>query len=186
MGYEIAEEARRRGADVVLISGPASIVSPSKVEFIKIQTAEEMEKEVKKHFAKANVVIMAAAISDFKFADIFPEKIKKQELADKIQLVQTGDVLKSLGQKKGRKILVGFAAETENIVNNALKKIREKNLDLIVANNVLEEGIGFESDFNQVSIIYPDGRTIQTEKKSKLEISQIILDKIEEIIGERS
>lgn len=186
MGYEIAEEARRRGADVVLISGPASIVPPSKGKFKKIQTAEEMEKEVKKHFAKADVVIMAAAISDFKFADIFPEKIKKQEFADKIQLVQTEDVLKSLGQKKGRKILVGFAAETENIVNNALKKVREKNLDLIVANNVLEEGIGFESDFNQVSIIYPDGRTFQTEKKSKLEISQIILDKIEEIIGERS
>lgn len=186
MGYEIAEEARRRGSDVVLISGPASIVPPSKVKFKKIQTAEEMEKEVKKHFAKADVVIMAAAISDFKFADIFPEKIKKQEFADKIQLVQTEDVLKNLGQKKGRKILVGFAAETENIVNNALKKIREKNLDLIVANNVLEEGIGFESDFNQVSIIYPDGRTFQTEKKSKLEISQIILDKIEEIIGERS
>lgn len=186
MGYEIAEEAQRRGADVVLVSGPTPLVPPPNVRFKKIQTAGEMEKEVMRHFPKTDIVIMAAAISDFKFVDICPEKIKKEEGDEKIRLVQTGDILRRLGQKKGKKILVGFAAETGNVVNNALKKIKEKNLDLIVANNVLEEGIGFESDFNQVDIVYPDGKTIKTEKRSKLEISQIILDKIEEIIGEKS
>lgn len=186
MGYEIAEEARRRSANVVLVSGPTHLIPPPDIKFKRIQTAKMMKKEVKKHFAQADIVIMAAAISDFKFASIFSKKIKKKELGEQIPIVQTEDVLKSLGQKKREKILVGFAAETENIVSNALKKVREKKLDFIVANNVLEEGIGFESDFNQVIIIYPDGRTIPTEKKSKLEISQMILDKIEEIIEERS
>ncbi len=186
MGYALAEEARRRGADVILVSGPTHLIPPSGVELEKIETAEEMERKVMKHFQKSDIVIMAAAISDFKFVDTQEKKIKKQEREEKLRIVQTRDVLKRLGQKKGKKILVGFAAETENIVKNAFQKIKDKNLDLIVANNVLEEGIGFESDFNQVNIIYPDGNTIQTEKKSKLEISQIILDKIEGIIGEKS
>lgn len=183
MGYELAEEARRRGADVVLVSGPTHLIPPSGVKLEKIETAEEMEKKVMKYFQKSDIVIMAAAVSDFKFDDTQKKKIKKREGEEKLRIVQTKDVLKRLGQKKGERILVGFAAETENIVKNALQKIKEKNLDLIVANNVLEEGIGFESDFNQVNIIYPDGKTIQTEKRSKLEISQIILDKIEGIVG---
>lgn len=186
MGYELAEEARRRGADVVLVSGPTHLIPPFGVKLEKIETAEEMEKKVIKHFQKSDIVIMAAAVSDFKFDDTQKKKIKKQEGEEKLRIVQTRDVLKRLGQKKGKKILVGFAAETENIVKNALQKIKEKNLDLIVANNVLEEGIGFESDFNQVNIIYPDGKTIQTEKRSKREISQIILDKIEGIVGKKS
>ncbi len=186
MGYELAEEARRRGAEVVLVSGPTHLVPPFAVQLKKIQTAEEMEKEVIEHFPSSDIVIMAAAISDFKFADISRQKIKKQAREEKIRIVQAKDVLKRLGQKKGKRILVGFAAETENIVKNALQKIKEKNLDLIIANNVLEEGIGFESDFNQVYIVYPDGKTIQTERKSKLQISQIILDRIEDIIGEKS
>ncbi len=186
MGYALAEEARRRGADVILVSGPTHLIPPSGVELEKIETAEEMERKVMKHFQKSDIVIMAAAVSDFRFVDTQKKKIKKQEREEKLRIVQTRDVLKRLGQKKGKKILVGFAAETENIVKNAFQKIKDKNLDLIVANNVLEEGIGFESDFNQVNIIYPDGNTIQTEKKSKLEISQIILDKIEGIIGEKN
>jgi len=186
MGYELAEEARRRGADVVLVSGPTHLIPPSGVKLEKIETAEEMEKKVIKHFQKSDIVIMAAAVSDFKFDDTQTKKIKKQEGEEKLRIVQTRDVLKRLGQKKGKKILVGFAAETENLIKNALQKIKEKNLDLIVANNVLEEGIGFESDFNQVNIIYPDGKTIQTEKRSKREISQIILDKIEGIVGKKS
>jgi phosphopantothenoylcysteine decarboxylase/phosphopantothenate--cysteine ligase len=185
MGYEIAGEASRRGADVILISGPTHLFPPLKVKFKEVQTAEEMRKEVMEYFPKADIVIMAAAVSDFKFAEVSLQKIKKKDMREKISIVQTNDILKDLGQKKERKILVGFAAETEDIVNNALKKIREKNLDLIIANNVLQEGIGFEADYNQVSVIYPDGKRFHTEKKSKLEISQIILDKIEEIIGEK-
>ncbi len=186
MGYEIAEEALRRGAQVILISGPTHIFPPQRVEFQQVQTAQEMEKEVVKHYPQADIVIMAAAVSDFKFARMLPQKIKKQEFEEKAKLAPTQDILKKLGKKKGKKVLVGFAAETENVVDNALRKIREKNLDLIVANDVSAEGIGFESDFNLVSIIFPDGRTIQTEKGNKQEISQKVLDTIEDIIGKKS
>ena len=183
MGYELAEEAIRRGAEVVLISGPTHIFPPQRAKFRKVQTAQEMEEEVVKHFARADIVIMAAAVSDFRFAEKSSKKIKKEKLAEKVKIVPTEDILQRISSKKGAKIIVGFATETENVVENAFKKIREKSLDLIVANNVLAEGIGFESDYNQVSIIFPDGKTIHTEKKSKLEISQIILDKVEDIIG---
>jgi len=186
MGYEIAEEARRRGAQVILISGPTHIFPPQRVEFRQVQTAQEMDKEVSKHYPQADVVVMAAAISDFKFARMLPQKIKKQEFEENVTLAPTQDILKKLGKKKGKKVLVGFAAETENVVDNALKKIREKNLDLIVANDVSAEGIGFESDLNQVSIIFPDGRTLRTKKRSKQEISQKVLDTIEDIIGKKS
>ena len=183
MGYELAEEALRRGAEVILISGPTHIFPPPEAKLKKVQTAQEMEKEVVAHFGQADVVIMAAAISDFRFAETSSQKIKKEKLEKKIDVVPTEDVLQKLSSKKGAKIIVGFAAETEDVVNNALKKMKKKSLDLIVANNVLDEGIGFESDFNQVSLIFPDGKTIHTEKKSKLEISQIILDRVEDILG---
>jgi phosphopantothenoylcysteine decarboxylase/phosphopantothenate--cysteine ligase len=183
MGYELAEEALRRGAEVILISGPTHIFPPPEAKLKKVQTAQEMEKEVVTHFGQADVVIMAAAISDFRFAETSSQKIKKEKLEKKIDIVPTEDILQKLSLKKGTKIIVGFAAETEDVVNNAFKKMKKKSLDLIVANNVLDEGIGFESDFNQVSLIFPDGKTIHTEKKSKLEISQIILDRVEGILG---
>jgi phosphopantothenoylcysteine decarboxylase/phosphopantothenate--cysteine ligase len=188
MGYALAEEALRRGAQVFLVSGPTHIFPPQRAEFRQVLTAQEMEKEVLKLYPQADIVIMAAAISDFKFAEMLPQKIKKkgQRLEENVKIVPTQDVLKKLGKKKGGKVLIGFAAETENIVDNALKKIKEKNLDMIIANDVSENGIGFESDFNQVSIVFPDGRTIYTEKKSKQAISQIILDSIEDIIGKKS
>jgi phosphopantothenoylcysteine decarboxylase/phosphopantothenate--cysteine ligase len=186
MGYELAAEALRRGAEVILISGPTQIFPPRGAKFSRIQTAEEMDKEVKKNFAKADIVIMAAALSDFKFAERGAQKIKKERLKEDIRIVPTQDVARGLGKKKGGKVLIGFAAETERVVDNALKKIKEKNFDFIVANDVSREDIGFESDENQVSIVFPDGRAIQTEKKSKLEISRIILDKIEDILGKKS
>ncbi len=186
MGFEIAEEAERRGAEVVLVSGPTHLAPPSHVTFKPVQTAEEMEKEIKRHFKKADILIMAAAVSDFKFSFVSSQKIKKRGWDTKVNLVKTRDVLKNLSRRKGKKILIGFAAETENIVDNALRKIKEKNLDLAIANNVLEEGVGFESDYNRAFIVYPDGKAIATEKISKREISGIIWDKIEEIIGKRS
>ncbi len=131
-------------------------------------------------------MIMAAAVSDFKFAERASQKIKKQSLLNEVKLTRTRDILEKLGKRKGNKILIGFAAETENIADNARKKMKQKNLDLIVTNDVSKEDIGFESDFNQVGIIFPNGRTIHTEKKSKFEISQIILDEIEGIIGNKN
>jgi len=186
MGYELAEEALRRGAGVILVSGPSLLFPPPEAVFSQVQTAEEMEKEVSKHFPKADIIVMAAAVSDFKFAEASSNKIKKEKLEEKIPIVPTPDILLKLSRKKGSKVLVGFAAETEKVAENALKKLKAKKLDMIVANNVLDEQVGFESDFNQVSIILPDGRTIQSERMTKIEISQLILDKVEEIIGKKS
>jgi len=186
MGYELAEEALKRGAEVILISGPTHLFPPAKAKLKKVETAQEMKEQVLKHFAQADVVLMAAAVSDFRFARSFSQKIKKEKLGEEVPIVATEDILRRVGQKKGKKILVGFAAETENVLKNAAKKMREKKLDLIVANDVSAEGIGFESDFNQVAIISPEGKTTKTERMSKLEISSIILDRIEEIIGKKS
>jgi len=186
MGYELAEEALSRGAEVILISGPTQLMPPSKAELKQVETAGDMAKEVQKSIPRADVVIMAAAVSDFKFAKISSQKIKKGELAKRVELIQTPDILRNLGQKKKGKVLVGFAAETQNVVDNALRKMKEKKLDLVVANDVSQKEIGFESDFNQVSIVNPKGKVFQTERMSKREISQIIFDKIEEIIGRKS
>jgi phosphopantothenoylcysteine decarboxylase/phosphopantothenate--cysteine ligase len=186
MGYSLADEARRRGAEVVLVSGPTHLMPPAGVELVSIQTANEMGAAVTQRFDKADIVIMAAAVSDIMFKDISPQKLKKKTLEAAIAVEATEDILKSLGQKKGDKILVGFAAETERIEENALKKVKNKNLDFIVANNINEEGVGFESDFNRVSLIFRDGTIRHSEKKSKPDISQFILDEIEALIGKKN
>jgi phosphopantothenoylcysteine decarboxylase/phosphopantothenate--cysteine ligase len=127
---------------------------------------------------------MAAAVSDFKFEQTAVQKIKKQKDPGLIKLVPTGDILEKLGRTKGNKILVGFAAETErkNLKENALQKAEAKNLDLIVANDVSQEDIGFDSEMNMVTIFHRGGKTISTEKQTKHEISRIILDEIEGLI----
>ena len=186
MGYELAEEALRRGAEVILVSGPTHLFPPPDAKLRKVQTAEDMKKEILEHFSKADVVIMTAAVSDFQFEESASGKIKKEKLGGNIKIVPTPDILKELGRKKGRKVLIGFAAETEDVVANAIKKLKDKNLDLIIANDVTAEGVGFESNFNQVSVVFPDGKSVQTEKMTKVEISQIIMDKIEEIVGKKS
>lgn len=186
MGYELAEEALKRGADVILVSGPTQIIPPPGVRVQWIQTAEEMEREVDKHFPKANVLIMAAAVADYKFSSVSSQKIKKQTKSQTVSLVQTPDILQKAGKMKGKRILVGFAAETERIKEHALKKARAKNLDMIVANDITKKGIGFGSDFNQVIIVFPDGKSIRSGKKTKSEISAMILDKIEDKIGKGS
>jgi phosphopantothenoylcysteine decarboxylase/phosphopantothenate--cysteine ligase len=186
MGYELAEEALKRGADVILVSGPTQIIPPPGVRVQWIQTAEEMEREVDKHFPKANVLIMAAAVADYKFSSVSSQKIKKQTKSQTVSLVQTPDILQKAGKMKGKRILVGFAAETERIKEHALKKALTKNLDMIVANDITKKGIGFGSDFNQVIIVFPDGKSIRSGKKTKSEISTIILDEIEGKIDKSS
>jgi len=184
MGYELAAEALRRGAEVVLISGPTQLVPPQRVNHHRVQTAQEMDEAVQKHFPDADILIMAAAVSDFKFSRRAAEKVKKAEFPEGLSLVPTEDILLRLSREKKKQILVGFAAETENVERNALAKLKKKSLDMIVANDVLEEGIGFESDDNRVSLFFPDGRVVRSEKASKLEISRIILNEIEGIIGQ--
>ena len=184
MGYELAAEALRRGAEVVLISGPTQLVPPQRVNHHRVQTAQEMDEAVQKHFPDADILIMAAAVSDFKFSRRAAEKVKKAEFSEGLSLVPTEDILLRLSREKKKQILVGFAAETENVERNALAKLKKKSLDMIVANDVLEEGIGFESDDNRVSLFFPGGRVVRSEKASKLEISRIILNEIEGIIGQ--
>ena len=185
MGYEIAREAYSRGADVTLVSGPVQIVPPAGVRAVMVRTAAEMEKEVLAAYPGSGLIIMAAAVSDFRFSGTAGQKIGKRSLAGKVDLVETRDILKTLGANKKGKVLVGFAAETEETVPHAIRKMKEKKLDLIVANNVGEEGIGFEADDNKVFIIRPDGKVLPTEKMSKREISRVVLDQIEAVIEEK-
>lgn len=186
MGYELAEEASKRGADVILVSGPTQIIPPPNVCVRWIQTAEEMEREVDEHFPKADVLIMAAAVADYKFSAVSSQKIKKRTTSQTISLVKTPDILQKVGKKKGKRILVGFAAETEKMKEHALKKVLAKNLDMIVANDITKKGIGFGSDLNQVIFVFPDGKSIRSGKKTKSEISAMILDEIEGKIGKGS
>lgn len=186
MGYELAEEALRRGADVILVSGPTHIIPPPGVHVKWVQTADEMEREVGRYFPKTDVLIMAAAVSDYKFSVVSSQKIKKQKKSQTVHLVPTTDILQSIGKKKGKRILVGFAAESEKIQENALKKAIQKNLDMIVANDITKKGTGFGSDYNQVTLIFPDGESIRSSKKTKTEISEMIMDEIEEKIGKGS
>jgi phosphopantothenoylcysteine decarboxylase/phosphopantothenate--cysteine ligase len=186
MGYAIAEEALKRGASVTLISGPTHLSPPQGVELFMVQTTDEMASQTIEHSEEANIVIMAAAVSDITFKDVSSQKIKRKGLQQDVKLVQTQDILKKLGEKKGDKILIGFAAETENIQANALRKIEDKNLDFIVANDVADETIGFESDFNQVMFVYPEGQVTQTDRMSKMDISRLIWDRVEDLLGQKS
>ncbi|MCK4930829.1 MAG: phosphopantothenoylcysteine decarboxylase, partial [Candidatus Aminicenantes bacterium] len=186
MGYAIAEEALKRGADVTLLSGPTHISPPQGAKLVMVQTTDEMADQTFQHFENTDVVLMAAAVSDITFKDTAPQKMKKKRLSQDVKLIQTQDILKKLGEKKGDKILIGFAAETENIRDNSLQKIKDKNLDFIVANNVADETIGFESDFNQVIFVFPDGQITRTERMSKMDISQLIWDRVEDLLGQKN
>jgi phosphopantothenoylcysteine decarboxylase/phosphopantothenate--cysteine ligase len=186
MGYSIAEEGLKRGAHVTLISGPTHISPPQGVELVMVQTTDEMADQTFQHYEKTDIVIMAAAVSDVTFKDVAPQKMKKKGLSQDVKLVQTQDILKKLGEKKGDRILIGFAAETENIKENSLQKIEDKNLDFIVSNNVADETIGFESDFNQVFFVYSDGQITRTDRMSKMNISQLIWDRVEDLLGPKN
>jgi phosphopantothenoylcysteine decarboxylase/phosphopantothenate--cysteine ligase len=185
MGYEIAREALFHGAKVVLVSGPSSEISPAKAELVRVETAAEMEKEILKRFPKSDIVVMAAAVADFSFPSKAGQKIKKRDMPETLKLVPTCDILKTLGKRKKKQFIVGFAAETENLKSNALKKLREKNLDLIVANDISQEGIGFESDENKALLIDAAGHATDTPKMSKRELSRVIWNTIEASLDKR-
>ncbi len=179
MGYAVAKIARRRGAEVVLIAGVTSIASPrSDIRVIKVATAEEMRAAVMKEQPRAQVIVMAAAVADYRCKEESCEKIKKKEEQDDVVLTLTKnpDILAELGRLIGDRTLVGFAAETENVIENARDKLRRKHLDLIVANDVSKSGIGFGADDNEVTIIDAAGGAVHVPKLSKDEIAQIILD----------
>ncbi|MBM4347512.1 MAG: bifunctional phosphopantothenoylcysteine decarboxylase/phosphopantothenate--cysteine ligase CoaBC, partial [Deltaproteobacteria bacterium] len=158
MGYALARVAKRRGAEVVLVSGPTSIPLPrSDISLVSVKTAEEMRKAVDTHLKDCSVVIKAAAVSDYRPKEVSQKKLKKTTPSISLEMERTRDILGEIGKKKGKRILVGFAAETEDLVTNAKKKLKEKNLDLIVVNDVTKPGAGFVSETNQVKFLYPSG-----------------------------
>ena len=178
MGYAIAEEAAQRGADVILISGPTAISQPNVSEFIRVTTAEEMLKAVEDKAKGKDAIIMAAAVADYRPESIATGKIKKDAQTLDLKLTRTPDIACQLGKTKGSSLLVGFAAETENLLENASKKLKSKGMDLIIANDVSEEGIGFDTDVNRVHILDKNGEVERTGTLSKKDIAGIIIDVI--------
>lgn len=183
MGYAVAQAAADRGADVVLVSGPVSIGVPDSVKMIPVNTAVEMRDAVLKEFPDCDAVVMAAAVADYRAAEVSELKIKKADEELVIRLEKNPDILKELGNIKGDKILAGFCAETDHLVDNALKKVGTKNLDMIVANDVTMEGAGFGTDTNIIKIIKKDGVVIDLPLMSKLAAAHKVLDVLRDLAG---
>lgn len=188
MGYAIAKIASRRGAEVILITGQTHLPQPrNDIEVVEVVTACEMRDAVMEHYRACTVIIKAAAVADFKCSTENCNKIKKKgdESTMLLELTKNPDIIGELGMLKENRILVGFAAETENLLENASEKLKKKNLDLIIANDVSKSDIGFGSDNNEVIIIEVSGKTRHVPIMSKEEIANIIFDSIKKIIKKR-
>jgi phosphopantothenoylcysteine decarboxylase / phosphopantothenate---cysteine ligase len=188
MGYAIAKIAKRRGAEVILITGKTYLSPPrNDMEVVEVTTAAEMRDAVMEHFKRCTIIIKTAAVADFKCRSENCQKIKKKGDANvmTLEFEKNPDIIAELGMVKGNRILVGFAAETENIFEHAAEKLKRKNLDLIVANDVSKAGIGFGSDNNEVTIIEATGRTKQVPLLSKDEIAHVILDSVRKVMKKR-
>lgn len=185
MGYAIAREAVERGADVILVSGNSPLDAPANVKFVEVWSAEEMCQVMLKYQPACDIVIGAAAVGDFRIASVAEQKLKKTDKVTEkliLELVGTPDILKEMGKnKQANQIMVGFAAETENLLQNARKKLESKNLDFIVANDVTMEGAGFASDTNIVTFICRDGDIVSLPKMPKDEVAAAILDRVVEL-----
>lgn len=178
MGYTLAEAAAQRGARVILVSGPVSIAPPALVEMIPVRTAAEMRQAVMDHLEESTIIIKAAAVADYHRANPPQQKVKKTAARLSLELDPTPDILAEAGRKKGDRLLVGFAAETENLIEEARRKMQAKNCDMVVANLVSQQGIGFESDENEVTLVLRTGETIPVQRASKVAISHRIFDEM--------
>jgi phosphopantothenoylcysteine decarboxylase/phosphopantothenate--cysteine ligase len=186
MGYALAKAAHQRGASVTLISGPTNLNPPAVEEMISVRTAQEMYCAVMEHYSKASVIIKAAAVADYRPKDVCQEKIKKDKGMTGIELMCNPDIIAEVGAKKKNCILVGFAMETEDLLANARGKLLKKNMDMIVANNLRQDGAGFQSDTNIITIIDKNGKTTALEKMSKLDAANRILDHIKILKTQKS
>ncbi len=184
MGYALAEAALRRGAKVILISGPTALKPPSAAEFVPVQTAKEMREAVLAHMDRATIVIKAAAVADFTVRNAAEQKIKRKGPVT-LELEPTADILAEVGAKKGSRIVVGFAAETQDTLENARKKLESKSLDAIVLNDVSRPGIGFDSERNAVTILTPHSAESIPEM-TKWEVAHRVLDAVVKIKAERA
>jgi phosphopantothenoylcysteine decarboxylase/phosphopantothenate--cysteine ligase len=176
MGYALAESALRRGARVLLISGPTSLTPPSAAEVTRVESAEEMRDAVMNLLPQATIVIKTAAVSDYRPKSAAGQKLKRKGPMT-LDLEATPDILKELSLKKTSQVIVGFAAETENVLENARQKLVSKNLDAIVVNDVSREGVGFDSDRNAVTIITRD-EVVEVPETTKWEVAQRVLDQV--------
>ncbi|MEG0873998.1 MAG: bifunctional phosphopantothenoylcysteine decarboxylase/phosphopantothenate--cysteine ligase CoaBC [Clostridiales bacterium] len=178
MGYALAKAAISRGAKVTLVSGTVNIQPPPKVKVVNVISAQEMAKAMAENYEAADIVIMAAAVADYRVAAVATEKIKKSETEMTLKLVKNDDILANLGAKKQHQYLVGFAAETSDIKENALNKLKKKNLNMIVANDVTQKGAGFDVDTNIVTIYTNDNKVLNVDLTTKENLANIILEEI--------
>jgi phosphopantothenoylcysteine decarboxylase/phosphopantothenate--cysteine ligase len=182
MGYALAKMAIRRGAEVLLISGPTALEPPYKSKFIRIRSAREMFDAVMDNFSNYDIIIKSAAVADFKPEELATNKIKKLGEKLQLELIRNPDILLELGKYKGNRLLVGFAAETENFLENAHKKLKEKNVDLMVVNDVSNKSIGFKSNYNECNLIFSNGSVRHIPYTTKEHVSDDILDAIKSIL----
>lgn len=180
MGYSIVRQALLRGADVTLITGPSALTPPPYARVVRVETTQQMLDACLATYPDTDIVIKAAAVADFKPRSVADQKIKKINPDDGMTIVmdQNPDILKTLGGMKKQQFLVGFAAETQNLLENAANKVKKKNLDMIVANDVSLKGAGFNTDTNIVKFLYPDGTVEALEILSKDEVASILLDRV--------
>ncbi|MBW2204456.1 MAG: bifunctional phosphopantothenoylcysteine decarboxylase/phosphopantothenate--cysteine ligase CoaBC, partial [Deltaproteobacteria bacterium] len=183
MGYALARAAAYRGADVILVSGPTDLVPPPGLSFCQVITAEDMRRSVFENRSGCDIIIKAAAVSDYRPRDCAEQKIKKGAESLSLELIKNPDILAELGStiEEFPSVLVGFAAETEDLIANAEKKLKSKNLDMIVANDVSSKDAGFETDTNRVKIIYSDGHVDDSPLMTKDKVADLVLDRAKAI-----
>ena len=184
MGYAIAEQAAHMGAKVILVSAPTSLPIPSGVDFISVDSAVSMQEAVEARYNDVNVVIMAAAVSDFRVLHKAEQKIKKMESMT-IELVKNPDILQGLGSKKSHQILVGFAAETEHVIKYGQYKVARKNLDMLVANDVSKSNAGFNVDTNEGYFLYPDKEPKEMPNMKKSDLARHILREVIDLVANK-
>ncbi len=189
MGYAIAAEAARRGAEVVLISGPTGLATPAGVRRVDVETALEMRTSVLAEFDAARIIVMSAAVADFRPANASDRKIKKEDLADgeglQLEMVRNPDILAEISARRDQRVVVGFAAESHDVLPAARRKLARKGCDLLVANDISRSDAGFETDENAVILLTPDGDTEELPLLPKTEVASRILDRVEKLCGAR-
>jgi phosphopantothenoylcysteine decarboxylase/phosphopantothenate--cysteine ligase len=185
MGYAVAEAAMRRGARVILVSGPTALAPPAVAELESVRSTEEMRQAIGKHLAEASVVVKTAAVVDFRPTAVEKQKIKRGKGGLTMKLEPTADLLEEVTSAGGKRLVVGFAAETENVVENARAKLKAKKLDVVVANDVTRNGAGFDAETNIVTILTRDGQEIALPQMPKLAVANRVLDEVVRLKGAR-
>lgn len=183
MGYAVARAAARRGAKVVLVTGPTALETPGGVERIDVRSAEDMLRAVEARFPECTLALFAAAVADYRAVEPSESKIKRTQDALTLRLEPNPDILATVAREKGDRLVVGFAAETDNVAENARKKLAQKNADVMVANDVTAEGAGFDVDTNMVTLLSSDGRDLPLPRLTKAEVAERILDEVLRLRG---